>query len=377
MRHLGIYLLSFLFTISLGFSNSKKKEAVKFMEVESGAGLSLNYSDLSEHEALKVSFTVHFVGPWDGTCYGNWSPDRFFCKIDSKTVLDSTFNNCHLVFVDNIWQSFPDPHHEDQLDCEHTVNPPIDGTYLYHGGHGAVAVASLGHKWSSKSSVDSSYKFCFTVQHAKDSATLKFGTIWKETPESTSTYKIEGVEVEALKKTPALNLKKENMAWRTFFAESADASQQAWQKIYATHPENFIERVSAMVAGDEQRKNYLVEQISQGYTPTECLFRDVDYDINAKDLRQQINRVLCLRELALGRKFFSSEERSEIRNATDLSWKMKSLRKVNLVGFCMFPIKKCIPLQRARMRIYSYLKMINTEESIKLADKLIPPDIQK
>ena len=96
-------LLSLLLAVCASCSTLPEKTMV--IKAEHGANSALLYKDLPEHEALKVSFTVHFVGPWDGSGYDQWSPDRFFCKVDSMTMIDSTFNNCHLRFTDNIYRS--------------------------------------------------------------------------------------------------------------------------------------------------------------------------------------------------------------------------------------------------------------------------------
>jgi hypothetical protein len=231
---------------------------------DKGAEIARTYTDLAEHKALEVSFTVHFVGPWDGTGYEQWSPDRFFCKLDSTTLIDSTFNNCHLVFVDNIWQSFPDPFHRDQLDFSTARKSSIDGTYLYHGGHGAEATASLDFKWAKKPSVDSTYAFTFTVPHDADTATLTFGTRWNEEPDNPTTYYLDNLQIKPLKKIPRLDSAKEDNAWLTFFSGSPDASQKAWQEIYSAHPDTFIERVAALVDGDADRRDYLIAQLEKG-----------------------------------------------------------------------------------------------------------------
>lgn len=358
--------LSLLLLVCAGCNTLK--ETPEIIEAHKGEGIPFQYKNLPDHEALEVSFTVHFLGPWDGTGYAQWSPDRFFCKLDTTTLLDSTFNNCHLTFVDNIWQSFPDPYHKDQLDFKNTRKSSIDGTYLYHGGHGAELVASLGFKWSTKPSVDSTYKLAFIIPHDGDVATLQFGTIWKEESENTTTYKLENLKIKPLKKLPTLNSKEEEKAWLSFFSGSPDASQKAWQEIYVTHPDRLIERAEALINGDEKRKVYLLDQIAKGSIPTESLYQEVSIDPNARDLKQQVHRILCLRELAFGN-FLSSKDRQDAWNAVDLSEKMKSLRKVCSIGGCS-PNRDCTPLEKVRMRLSSYLRMINTEESLRLAKEL-------
>ncbi len=362
-------VLNLLILLCVGCSSIPKKTVV--IQAYKGENKSFQLKDLPTHEALEVSFTVHFLGPWDGTTYKQWSPDRFFCKVDKTTLLDSTFNNCHIPFIDNIWQSFPDPHHNGQLNFETARKSSIDGTYLYHGGHGAVAIASLGFKWFSDDlpSVDSSYKFSFTIPHDKDAANINFGTIWRESAESVATYHLEDFMVKPLKELPCFDQDLEEKAWHSFFSGSPDASQLAWQNIYVTHPEKFIKRVEALVNGDSARKDYLIKQLENGPTPTESLYQEVSLDSNVKDLKQQIHRILCLRELALGQRFLTSDERHDYWHATEFTDQAKALRKVCCLASCS-PKEDCAPLQKARMRLSAYLMMLNTEESIRLAKRL-------
>lgn len=359
--------LSLLLLVSAGC-----KESPEVIEAHMGEDIPFHYNGLPDHKALKVNFTVHFLGPWDGTGYAQWSPDRFFCKLDETTLLDSTFNNCHIPFVDNIWQSYPDPYHKNQLDFDTARKSSIDGTYLYHGGHGAKAVANQGFKWFADDlpSVDSTYTFSFIIPHSVKAATLQFGTDWREEPGEGTTYRIENLTVEPRRNIPRLNPKKEAKAWLTFFSGSPDASQMAWQKIYATHPDKLIARVKDLINGDEARKYYLIAQLEQGRIPTEALYQEVSLDPNAKDFKQQVHRILCLRELALGRNFLNEKDRYDFWRPSEFTEQAKSLRKICSIGGGCSPMRDCAPLQKARMRLSSYLTMINTEESLKLAKEL-------
>lgn len=346
-------------------------EKPKTVEAEKGEDLPFHYTNLPMHEALAVSFTVHFLGPWDGTANAEWSPDRFFCKLDSMTLVDSTFNNCHIPFIDNIWQSYPDPYHQDQLDFNERGAFSRAGTYLYHGGHGATAVASQGFQWFADDlpSTDSTYQFSFVIPHSRSEATLQFGTMWQEESISVATYKLEDVKVEPLKRIPRLNSKQEKKAWLSFFSGSPDASQQAWQQIYATHPEKFMERVKALVDGDEERKQYLLKQLEYGRIPSEALYREVCLDPSARDMKQQSHRILCLRELSLGQRYVTPDDRYAFWRPDEFTEKTLALRKVSSFGGCA-PKRNCTPLKKASMRLSSYLRMINTEESLKLAEQI-------
>ena len=154
---------------------SSEKTISKITEAVKGGELSFDFKSLPAHQALEISFKAHFVGPWDGSGLPKWGPDRFLCEIDgAETLLDATFNNGHLVWPANIWQSFPDPHHPLQNDFKNAH------LYLHRGGEGASAIASLGFPYSSHPSVDSSYTFKYVVKHAGDELKLKFLTKWNE-----------------------------------------------------------------------------------------------------------------------------------------------------------------------------------------------------
>lgn len=361
---LSLFLFSCTHTRGRGFDPISE-------EAEKGEEKSFEYQDLVEHEALEVSFTVHLLGPWDGSSGGTaWSPDRFFCKVGGMTLVDSTFNNCHLAFTGNTWQSFPDPYHEGQIDLSKDEGCLSDGTHLYLGSRGASSVASQGFKWGRVPAMDSSYTFRFVIPHNKESVQVHFGTIWNEELESVATYRLENVQLKLLKKIPALDAKAEAKAWSTFFSGFPEASQQGWENIYTTHPNKLTERVEALLRGDKERKEYLVEQLKEGNVPSKALFLEVDSNPFAKDLNEQLHRILCLRELALGRKFMSREERVEIWDAPRSFSENRVLSRV--CSRQSYGPKGCVPLQKAQMRLASYLRMINTEKSLKLAEELDP-----
>jgi len=361
-----------LFLIVFVGCQTTQKEKHSLMKAYKGEKITLEYNKLPPHEALKISFNVQFLGPWDGSGFRAWSPDRFVCNLDNRTLIDSSFNNCFLIFSDNIWQSFPDPYHEDQIDFNNVQRGFDDRAYLYHGGHGASAVASLNFKWVAHSnqckSVDTTYSFSFIVSHQKTNAVLRFRTIWKEEPENVTTYYIENLEVKPVKKLPSLDPKKEEEAWNSFFVGVPDAAQKAWQEVYSAYPKQFIKRVSDMQKGDEKRKKYLISELSKGRVLTESLYREVTFDPNISDLKGQLHRIACLRELALGR-FFTVEEYATSFKIKEGSNEALALHSVASLGrFSRH--KKFLPLQKINMRLISYLRMINTDESHRLAVEL-------
>jgi len=361
----GLFLIVFV-----GCQTAKEKPLL--MKAYKGEKITLEYDKLPPHEALKISFNVQFLGPWDGSGFSAWSPDRLVCNLDNRTLVDSSFNNCFLVFSDNIWQSFPDPYHEDQINFNNVQRRSDDRAFLYHGGHGASAVASLNFKWNEHSnrckSVDTTYPFSFIVSHNKTNAVLRFRTIWKEESKNVTTYYIENLKVEPLKKIPSLNLKKEELAWNSFFVSAPDGAQKAWQEVYSAHPEQFMKRISDMQEGDKKRKKYLIAQLSKGRVLTESLYREITFDSNTSDLKEQLHRIACLRELALGR-FFTPEEYSESFKVKDGSNEALALHSIASLG-SFSNHKKYLPLRKINMRLISYLRMINTDESHRLAIEL-------
>jgi hypothetical protein len=86
-------------------------------------------------------------------------------------------------------------------------------------------------------------------------------------------------------------------------------------------------------------------------------------------LKQQVHRILCLRELAFGN-FMDADQRSDIWAATEMTDQTVALRKVCSLGGCCSPKWDCAPLQKTRMRLAAYLGMINTEESLALKKEL-------
>ena len=330
-----------------------------------GAGISFEFRNLPEHRALEISFKVHFVGPWDGTGYSQWGPDRFLCVLDRKRhLLDATFNNCHLIWSDNIWQSFPDPHHPEQY------QPSDRGAFLYHGGNGATAVASFDFPFNKKRRVNSTYTFRFLVRHSRDLARVGFATDWVE-DKSSSTYWIENLKVSPLESVPDLDPKAEARAWSEFFADEGSGAQQAWSEIYALHPDSLVQRARGLVEGDEKRIARILEELGRGPIPTEALYRSVAIPPGRKNAAETHRRILLARELVQSPASLKSPAIREFWDQEEDSVQVRNLRKIISVSSYR---AETDPKKRARMRLGSYLRMIGSEEAMELAQAIDPQE---
>jgi len=214
-------------------------------------------------------------------------------------------------------------------------------------------------------SVNTSYPFSFVVAHNSTNATLRFETKWKERAKNLTTYRLEKIKVEPLKRIPTLRLKQEEKAWGSFFVGVPDSSQEAWQKIFLAHPDRFLKRVSDMCSGNADRKKYLIAQLSTGRVLTESLYHDMSLDPNSPNLQQELRRIACVRELALG-DFFTAKERHDIFDIKKLTNEVRAIRMISSIGGCCRS-KNYAPLNKTKMRLIAYLRMINTDESHRLA----------
>jgi len=327
------------------------------IKAEHGAKMKFAYKDLADHEMLEVSFLLHIVGPWDGTRYPKWGPDRMIVSIDNSTrLLDATFNNCHLLFIDNVWQTYPDPYQSQQ---------GIGLNYrrmLQFGGTGAERIASMGFASNRHKSVDSTYRFHFLVKHATPNAELSFFANWVEDA-SPSTYWVENLQIKPIAQVAPLNKHTEEKAWQTILSSDAKAAQQAWSTVYTAHPECYIKRVQSLVTTDQTRRKWLIKKISQGPVPGESLIRPVILPTqkNTQEIRQ---RIALLRELALSHDAFS--ETSRYIRPKEFT---PTAQVIRLACFS----NKGLETRRIKMRVAGYLRMIHTKEALSLLKKFNQP----
>ncbi len=107
-----------------------------------------------------------------------------------------------------------------------------------------------------------------------------------------------------------------------------------------------------------------IKKLAVGKTPVMALQREVVLDPSDPDAVNQYQRILLLRELALTRNTFKS--------AAKQFWQKEDGKQQTIA------IKKALAarhvksriLNRTEMRLSSYLRMIRSETSIKLADHL-------
>ncbi len=327
-----------------------------------GSAMAFSYNNLPEHEGLKISFKVHFVGPWDGTGFEQYGPDRFILKVDKKMhLLDSTFNNCHITFLSNVWQSFPDPHQHRQIGRKGRQN------FLYHGGEGATAISSLGFAWNSSTSVDSSYTFSYTVKHDSKQLDLSFLTNWVE-DNSVSTYWIENLKVRPITKLKKLSDEQEEQAWLSFLQSDGQQAHKAWAEVYAAHPDKLIERVKQLMNPSNERVEFLIKQLASGKTPTRALQQEVFVDPRDKDALNIIKRIRYMRELALSRNILSTNARP-FWEKLETNGQTRAIRKTFNERY-----SNSIVLEQISLRISGYLRMINSKESRYLASQFDTED---
>jgi len=328
------------------------------IKAEHGAKMKFAYKDLGDHEALDISFLLHIVGPWDGTRYPKWGPDRMIVSVDNGTrLLDATFNNCHLLFIDNVWQTYPDPHHPRQ---------GIGRNYrrmLQFGGEGAERVASMGFASNGKKSIDTTYRFHFIAKHCLSKAELSFFVDWVEDA-SSSSYWVEKLKVKPIADLPVLSEEAEEEAWQAILSSDAKSAQKAWATVYAAHPDLYIKRVQSLVTTNQTRRKWLIEQLSKGPTPRESLIRPVAIPPTEKNAAEIHQRIALLRELALSHDAYS-------KTCHYLSTKKRTPVTQAILAACF--ANKGMETRRIKMRVSGYLRMIQSQEALTLLKEFDQP----
>ena len=328
------------------------------IKAEHGAKMKFAFQHLPNHESLEISFVLHIVGLWDGTRYPKWGPDRMIVSLDDETrLLDATFNNCHLLFIDNVWQTYPDPYHPRQ---------GIGRNYrrmLQFGGTGAERIASLGFAANRKKSVDSTYKFRFFTKHTSSEAELGFLVNWEEDA-SSSSYWVENLRIKPLTTAPALSEEAEEKAWQTMLSSDAAAAQKSWATIFTAHPDLYLKRVQSLVTTNQTRRKWLIKQLSKGPTPVESLIRPVTLPPTQKNAAETHQRIALLRELAL-----SHDPYSETRRYISPKEYTPSVQAIRAACYA----NKGLEVRRIKMRVSAYLRMLQSKKALNLLKKFDQP----
>jgi len=260
---------------------------------------------------------------------------------DSIRLLDATFNNCHLLFIDNVWQTYPDPYHPRQ---------GIGLNYrrmLQYGGAGSERIASMGFASNHKKSVDSTYRFHFLVKHASPNAELSFFVNWEEDT-SSSSYWID-----------------EETAWQAILSSDAVAAQKSWATFFAVHPDLYVKRVQSLVITDPSRRKWIVKKLKEGPIPVESLIRPVDpTSQDPEQLKNTRQRIALLRELAI-----SHDPYSQTSSYLSPKKYTQAARAIRVACFA----NKGLEVRRIKMRISAYLRMIQSDKSLSLLKKFDQP----
>lgn len=319
--------------------------------------VSLNLSSLPAHRALRVSFTLHILGSWDGV--GHWGPDRWRCGLRNGPVfMETTFNNCFLIWSDNIWQSFPELYNPVQQELFKNMpsRPPI--LLACHGGSGATGMADLGLTWIKYKEISTTYQFSFIVSHADAAAAIDFSNLCDD-PKSDQSFALDDVRVEALDDVPHLNEGDAERAWQILFSGSPSAAFTAGTEFLA-HPDELLRRAGQLVNADPARVQALVNRLDAGPTRAESVFADMEPG-------DDVERIAALRELTLmpGDLWKNRREGDLIdaqhpqRTRTQQCW-FDVMYDTNALT--------STPLVRAGMRLASLLRQNGSPEAIKMAE---------
>ena len=318
--------------------------------------VTLSLHTLPEHQALRLSFTLHILGSWDGV--GKWGPDRWNCGLRGGPLfMETTFNNCFLIWCDNIWQSFPESYNEVQQDVFKGMpaRPPL--LLACHGGSGAAGIADLGFIWH-ETSCSTTYKFNFVIPHGAADATLEFSNLCDDLKDNQS-FALDDVRVETLADVPALGKEDAERAWQALLTGSPVAAFRAAGEFLA-HPDELFRHCRQMLAADPARVQQLLNHLDTGSTRAEALFADMEPGDDQE-------RIAALRELTLmpGDRWNSRQDEDTFDAAhpqgslTLLSWRRVMADKQALSS---------TPLVRGIMRIASLLRQHGTPEAVKMAE---------
>ena len=330
----------------------------KYLGVFGPGTVTLSLNKLPKHAALRLSFTLHILGSWDGV--GLWGPDRWRCGLKGGPVfLETTFNNCFLHWSDNIWQSYPEPYNQVQQDlfADMPARPPR--LLACHGGSGASGIADLGFIWN-KRPCSTSYTFSFVVPHSSTDATLEFTNLCDD-PKNDQSFALDDVCVEALDTLPALSEADVERAWQILLTGSPAAALLAGSEFLA-HPQELLRHCRELVKADPSRVKKLLERLDTGTTRSESLFADMEPGDDQA-------RIAALRELTLmpGDLWTNRQQ----RDAFDATHPQLARTWQNWI-YVMYEkgALSSTPLVRSAMRLAAWLRQNGTPEAAKMADAI-------
>ncbi len=326
--------------------------------------VTLNLAELPAHRALRISFTLHILGSWDGV--GRWGPDRWQCGLrDGPTFIDTTFNNCFLIWCDNVWQSFPELYSPVQQTLFKTMPslPPM--LLACHGGSGATGLADLGWNWTKfkgkeYKEISTTYRFHFVVPHAGPAAVIDFTNLCDDLKHDQS-FALDDVSVEALQNVPALAARDIELAWQSLFCGSPSAAFKA-STVFLAHPDELLRRTNQLVTADETRVGVLMDRLDAGPTRAEGVFADMEPG-------DDVERIAALREMTLmpGDLWQRRQQEDPFdpehpqRTRTLQCW-IYPMNNKNALTFT--------PLVRAGMRLSALLRQNGSPEALKMAETI-------
>jgi hypothetical protein len=204
--------------------------------------LQMHLDKLPPHQALRISFDLCFSGSWDGTAAG-YGPDIWACgPKGGLPLLETSFNNCHKVFDDNIWQNFPDNYRAAQVARimkTHTgekfnkVDARVEDL-LHRGGSGAFDHGHLGCTWN-RLGTDVRYRLCFHLRHRAESLDFLFDNRFEEDVNG-QWWALDKIKVECQEEIPPLAENERERLWLDLLSEDAMRALIARDAL-SLHPE--------------------------------------------------------------------------------------------------------------------------------------------
>ena len=209
-----------------------------------GSGkLNLHLDKLPPHLLVRISFDLNFSGSWDGTSSG-YGPDIWTCGPKGGPLLiETSFNNCHKVFSDNIWQNFPDNYRAAQVSRLmrsqtgakfYLVDARVEDL-LHRGGTGALDHGHLGCTWCTVDGTDARYRLSFHFRHQKDSLDFEFDNRYDE-PINGQWWGLDKIKVEVLPEITPLSDSDQSRLFTDLLGEDAFRALVARDAL-SIHPE--------------------------------------------------------------------------------------------------------------------------------------------
>jgi len=295
---------------------------------------------------------------------GRWGPDRWRCGLrDGPAFMETTFNNCFLIWCDNVWQSFPELYSPVQQTLFKTM-PSLPSMLLAcHGGSGATGVADLGWNWSKHKEykeVSTTYRFSFVIPHAGPAAVIDFTNLCDD-PKNDQSFALDDVSVEALHNVPALAARDIELAWQALFCGSPSAAFTA-STVFLAHPDELLRRTNQLVTADQTRVGVLMDRLDAGPTRAEGVFADMKPG-------DDVERIAALREMTLmpgdlwqGRKQEDPFDAKHPQRTRTLQCWIYPMYNRNAMTFT--------PLVRAGMRLSALLRQNGSPEALKMAETI-------